>query len=128
MTNSNVVKAWLVEGHGRSSVYSSPQEWAETDPEYKVTPLGAISEEGTTQVSSIHISTDDTQERISIMEELYELMQQEIDFLKERLESAVEVLEVVEEFSAKKSDNFMENKATLLLISAACRGWLKPSE
>jgi transcription initiation factor TFIID subunit TAF12 len=119
------VKAWLVEGHGRSSVYSSPQEWAETDPEYKVTPLVGMSEEGVGQIAP---STDDTQERISIMEELYELMQQEIDELQERLEAAVEVIEVVEEFSAKRSDNFMENKVTLLLISAACRDWLKPSE
>jgi hypothetical protein len=122
MTNSKVV-AWLIEGHGRSSVFTTEQPWALEDENYKVTPLIGMSES-----APIHSLTDDTQERISIMEELYELMQQEIDELKERLEAAVEVIEVVEEFSAKKSDNFMENKATLLLISAACRDWLKSSE
>ena len=102
------LKIWLVERDGRRSTFFEAPEWAIEDKEYAVTTL--VPEQ---QPQAIALSIDDTQERIGIMEELYELMQQEIDFLKERLESAVEVLEVVEEFSAKKSDNFMENKAKI---------------
>ncbi|WP_391558965.1 hypothetical protein [Robertmurraya sp.] len=131
------IKAYLVEGHGRSSVFTSPQPWAEEDSNYKVVPLVPMeldSPHETEFVGEVLLeppslsNTDDTQERIELMNQLFDLQQQEIDFLKVRLEKFVEVVEGIVELTEVVSQSSIENRSKLLVISKSCNDILKPDE
>lgn len=117
MTN---IKGWLVERDGRALFLRELVDWAADDPEYTVTPLVAMHDN---QVSP---STDDTQERIQLMNELFDLQETEIAQLKHSLEEAVELVETIHEFASKQTNNIMESRGLLLLICESCDKWLKP--
>lgn len=135
MTN---IKAYLVEGHGRSSVFTSPQPWANDDPDYNVVPLVPMkmaefyAEEFAEGVPKEPLpslpNTDDTQERIQLMEELFTLQETDITLLKAQLEKFVEVVEGISELTEVISQNAVENRSKLWMISESCKGLLKPSE
>lgn len=95
--------------------------WAYIDDEYTVTELVAKAGEEVEQPS-----TDETQERLQLLEQIYELEEQQIAAMKETLESAVELIESINEFASKKTENVMELKGLMLLISESCNEWLKP--
>jgi len=130
MTNSKV-KGFLVERDGRSLFMRELQAWTVEDTNYKVTPLvsGLMEdrEEPLTEAPSLP-STDDTQERIQLMNEIFELEEKEIALLKERLEEAVELVESIHEFASKQTSNIMESRGLLLLIAEASNKWLKPKD
>ena len=124
---------WLVECEGRSLFMRQKEDilWALEDQNYKVTPLVAgdvydsfIVE---TPVPVLPV-TDDTTERLQILEELYELEEEQISNLKTRLEEAVELVEDIYQFASKQTNNIMESRGLLLLIGEACNKWLKPRQ
>lgn len=131
------IKGYLVERDGRELFLREIADWAVEDPEYKVTALIAkpvadvyeqfMVEEPKQTVPSLP-STDDTQERIQLMNELFDLQQQEIDLLKARLEKFVEVVEGIVEITEVISQSSIENRSKLMVISESCKQVLKPSE
>ena len=131
------IKGYLVERDGRELFLREIADWAVEDPEYKVTALIAkpvadvyeqfMVEEPKQTVPSLP-STDDTQERIQLMNELFDLQQQEIDLLKARLEKFVEVVEGIVEITEVISQSSIENRSKLIVIGDSCKAILKPSE
>lgn len=99
--------------------------WAYLDDEYTVTELVAkVSEES----SATQHSTGETQERLQLLEQIYELEEQQIASMKAKLEEAVELVESIHEFASKQTNNIMESRGLLLLIAEACSKWLEPKE
>lgn len=96
--------------------------WAYLDDEYTVTEL--VAKPGEELVDAP--STDETQERLQLLEQIYELEEQQIAAMKGTLESAVELIESINEFASKKTENVMELKGLMLLIAESCNEWLKP--
>lgn len=101
-------------------------EWALSDSNYTVTEL--VAKKGEESVINIASSTDDTQERLQLLEELFELEEVQIAQLKTRMEEAVELVESIHEFASKQTNNIMESRGLLLLIAEACSKWLMPKE
>ena len=98
--------------------------WAFIDDAYTVTEL--VARAGDESLLEGHPSTDETQERLQLLEQIYELEEQQIAAMKETLESAVELIESINEFASKKTENVMELKGLMLLIAESCNEWLKP--
>jgi D-mannonate dehydratase len=118
------LKIWLVERDGRRSTFFEAPEWAIEDEEYNVTVMVPDN-----QVQAIaQPSSDDTQERMQLMEELFTLQDTEIQLLKDRLESFVEVVESIVEITDVISHSAIENRSKLLLIGDSCKHILKSSE
>lgn len=127
----NNVKGFLIERDGRSLFVRELQDWALEDENYKVTPLVPIKPADVLpEWSGIVVtqSTDDTAERIQLMNDLFDLQQQEIDQLKHRLESFIEVVEGIVELTEVISQNSIENRSKLFVISQSCKDILKPNE
>ncbi len=126
------ILGYLVERDNRSLFIRNINEaaWAMEDIEYTVTPLVPLpSTEVYEQfVVDAPVQTDDTAERIQLMNELFELQETEISQLKHSLEEAVELVESIHEFASKQTNNIMESRGLLLLIVEACGRWLKPRE
>lgn len=126
------ILGYLVERDNRSLFIRNINEaaWAMEDSEYTVTPLVPLpSTEFYEQfVVEVPAQTDDTQERIQLMNELFELQEVEISQLKHSLEEAVELVESIHEFASKQTQNIMESRGLLLLIAEACNKWLAPKE
>ena len=97
--------------------------WAYLDDEYTVTELVAKAGE---EIPESPRSVDETQERLQLLEQIYELEEQQIAAMKGTLESAVELIESICEFASKKTENVMELKGLMLLIAESCNEWLKP--
>ena len=92
--------------------------WAYLDDSYTVTEL----------VAKPQAKSDDTIERVEFLEELYVLEEQQISTLKAKLEDAVELIEVIYEFSSKDTNNLLEAKGLLHLVAEACGKWLAPKD
>lgn len=136
MTN---IKGYLVERENRSLFIRDIAEasWALEDGNYEVTALVPLKMphpyeeflvEGPKEEAPSLPSTDDTAERLEILEQIYELEEKEIALLKERLEEAVELVESIHEFASKQTSNIMESRGLLLLIAESCQKWLKPKD
>ena len=128
MTN---VKGYLVERDNRSLFIRDINEasWALEDSEYTVTALIPVDVYKCYEnVIEIQPHTDDTAERMQLMNELFDLQQQEIDQLKHRLEGFVGVVEGIIDLTEVVSQNNIENRSKLLVISKSCKEILKPSE
>lgn len=127
-----IIKGYLVERDNRSLFIRDISEasWAIEDGNYQVTPLvPLISTDVYEQfIQDVPAQTDDTQERIQLMNELFDLQQAEIDFLKARLEAFVEVVEGIIELTEVVSQSNIENRSKLIVIGDSCKGILKPSE
>lgn len=124
------IKGFLIERDGRALFMREIQEWALRDNEYKVTPLVAMKVPDVYEQFIVDTpqQTDDTAERIQLMNELFDLQQQEIDQLKAQLEKFVEVVEGIVELTEVISQSNIENRSKLLVISKSCQDILKPSE
>lgn len=128
MTN---IKGYLVECEGRSLFMRNKEDvlWAISDENYKVTPLAPLPPTDVyAEMSGAALVTNDTVERLQLLEQIYELEEKEIGLLKERLEEAVELVESIHEFASKQTNNIMESRGLLLLIAEACQKWLRPKE
>lgn len=121
---------WLIECEGRSLFMREKGDvlWALEDPNYKVTPLVAGEVYDTFIVALPVQQADDTAERLQILEEIYELEEEQIGQLKQRLEEAFELVESIHEFASKQTSNIMESRGLLLLIAESCNKWLAPKE
>lgn len=126
---------YLITRDGREYILDAVPDWAKDDPEYKVTALAPVGTadmydqfivELPKEVAPSLPNTDDTAERLSLLEQIYELEEKEIAMLKERLEDAVELVENIHEFASKQTNNIMESRGLLLLIAESCNKWLKP--
>lgn len=134
MTN---IKGYLISRDGRELFLRELADWAVSDPEYEVTalvPFGKalvydefIADEPKAEAPSLP-STDDTAERMQLMDELFDLQQKEISILKAQLEKFVDVVEGIVEITEVVSQNNIENRSKLLVISESCKQILKPSE
>lgn len=127
----NNVKGFLIERDGRSLFVRELQDWALEDENYKVTPLVPIKPADVLPEWSgtvVTQSTDDTQERLQLLEQIYELEELQMAEMKHKLEEAVELVESIHEFASKQTSNIMESRGLLLLIAEACDKWLKPKE
>jgi hypothetical protein len=123
---------FLIERDGRTLFLRELVEWAVEDSEYKVTALVAKEnvEDLVLEVPkepSI-TQTDDTQERLQIMEELFEIQESQIALLKGQLEKFIEVVEGIVEITEVISHSPIEARSKLLVISESCKEILKPSE
>lgn len=109
---------------GREYIMDTVPDWANPE-EYQITKLSSEVVQG---VTPSLISTDDTQERIQLMNDLFDLQQTEIDQLKQRLEAFVEVVEGIAELTEVISQSNIENRSNLIVIGDSCKALLKPSE
>lgn len=133
------IKGYLIECEGRSLFMRDKEDvlWAVADENYQVTALVA---EKPTEVYDQFIvdgpkeeapnlpSTDDTQERIQLMEELFQLQETDITLLKAQLEKFVEVVEGIVELTEVVSHSSIECRSKLIVIGDSCKALLKPSE
>ena len=119
---------YLVTRDGREYVMDSIPDWAKDDPEYKIVKLSSIEPRIYDQFIQSTPVVDDTAERIQLMDELFDLQQAEIDFLKHRLEAFVEVVEGIVELTDVISHSSIENRSKLVVIGDSCKAILKPSE
>lgn len=115
---------YLIVRDGREYVMDAIPDWADSE-EYQVTKL---SSEAVPEETPSLISTDDTQERIQLMNELFDLQQTEIDQLKQRLEAFVEVVEGIAELTEVVSHSSVECRSKLIIISDSCKKILAPQE
>lgn len=132
-----MVIKYLITRDGREYVLDTVPDWAKDDPEYKVTALIAkpvadmyeqfIVESPKEEAPSLP-STDDTAERIELMNELFSLQEVEISQLKAQLEKFVEVVEGIVELTEVISHSGIENRSKLVVIRDSCKAILKPSE
>ncbi len=103
--------------------------WAYLDDEYTVTELVAKPTEVYDQfIVDAPMQSDDTQERLRLLEQIYELEEEQIAQMKQKLEEAVELVESIHEFASKQTSNIMESRGLLLLIAESCNKWLAPKE
>lgn len=123
---------YLVERDNRSLFIRNIEEasWALEDGNYQVTPLIAMRPADVYEQFIVEApqATDDTAERIQLMNELFDLQQQEIDQLKHRLEGFVEVVEGIVELTDVVSHSAIECRSKLIVIGDSCKALLKPSE
>lgn len=135
MTNSKV-KGFLIERDGRSLFMKEVEPWAIEDMNYKVTPLvSGLMEDREEPLADFPKeeapslpSTDDTAERIELMNELFTLQEVEISQLKAQLEKFVEVVEGIVELTDVVSHSPIECRSKLIVIGDSCKALLKPSE
>lgn len=119
---------YLVTRDGREYVMDSIPDWAKDNPDYKVVKLTSVEPRIYDQFIQTTPVVDDTAERIQLMDELFDLQQAEIDFLKHRLEAFVEVVEGIVELTDVISHSGIENRSKLVVIGDSCKAILKPSE
>lgn len=100
--------------------------WAYLDEEYTVTEL--VAKTGEKPLTEEHPSTDETQERLQLLEQIYELEEQQIAAMKHKLEEAMELVENIHLFASNQTTNIMEARGLLKLIAESCDKWLKPKE
>lgn len=130
MTN---IKGYLVERDNRSLFIRDINEasWALEDGDYLVTPLVPLKATDVYERLSLphqpSPTNDDTQERLELLEQIYELEEEQIAQMKAKLEEFVELAEAIIEI-AHPTENLIENKAKLLLIHESCKKLLAPSE
>jgi hypothetical protein len=117
---------YLITRDGREYVMDSVPDWAVDNDDYEVTEL--VAKESVDGVPINIPNTDDTQERIELMNELFQLQDLEISRLKAQLEKFVEVVEGIVELTEVISQSNIENRSKLLVISESCKKILKPSE
>jgi hypothetical protein len=98
--------------------------WAYLDDEYTVTELVAKAGEELIDAPS----TDEAQERLQLLEQIYELEEQQIASMKYKLEEAMELVENIHLFASNQTTNIMEARGLLKLIAESCDRWLKPKE
>lgn len=131
------IKGYLISRDGRELFLRELADWAVSDPEYEVTalvPMGKalvydefIVEEQKEEAPSLP-NTDDTAERIELMNELFSLQDLEISQLKSQLEKFVEVVEGIVELTDVVSHSPIECRSKLIVIGDSCKALLKPSE
>lgn len=115
---------YLIVRDGREYVMDTVPDWADSE-DYRITKL---SSEAVQEEAPSLPSTDDTQERIQLMDELFQLQDKEIALLKQRLEAFVEVVEGIAELTEVVSQSAIENRSKLLIISDSCKKILAPQE
>lgn len=118
---------YLIVRDGREYFMQEVPPWAQDNPDYEVVKFSSEEVKSTEEAVPSLPSTDDTQERIQLMSELFELEEKEIANLKEKLEGFVETLEAIIDI-AVPAENLIENKAKLLLINESCKRLLAPSD
>lgn len=115
---------YLIVRDGREYIMDSVPDWANPE-DYQITKLSSeVAHEEDLRLPS----TDDTQERIQLMDELFQLQDKEIALLKQRLEAFVEVVEGIAELTEVVSQSAIENRSKLLIISDSCKKILAPQE
>lgn len=128
---------YLITRDGREYILDAVPDWAKDDPEYKVTALAPVGTadmydkfivEGSKEDAPSLPSTDDTQERIQLMEELFQLQETDITLLKAQLEKFVEAVEGIVELTDVVSQSNIENRSKLIIIGDSCKALLKPRE
>lgn len=119
----NDIKGYLIECQGRSLFLRDKADisWAYTDPEYTVVEL--VANTG----SESHLPPD-FQGYVEVSEKLYKLQEEQIEQGKVMLEQAIELIESIAVLSGKKTENMLESKGLLLLISEDCKKFLKSSD
>jgi len=117
---------YLIVRDGREYFMREVPEWAQDNPDYEVVKFSS-EESGISNATTV-TNSDDTQERIELMNELFSLQEVEITQLKQQLEKFVEVVEGIVEITEVISQSSIENRSKLLVISESCKQVLKPSE
>lgn len=119
---------YLIVRDGREYFMREVPEWAQDNPDYEVVKFSSEEVKIPEEEAPSLPSTDDTQERIQLMNELFDLQQTEIDQLKHKLEGFIEVIEGIIELTEVVSQSNIENRSKLIVIGDSCKGILKPSE
>lgn len=120
------IKGYLIECQGRELFLRENVEWALEDSNYKVTPLVAQQTVLDTEIlGETQPSFEDYRE---LTGQLYDVQKEHILSLENKLEEAVELVESIHEFCSKKTDNVLEMRGIMLLVSESCARWLKAQE
>lgn len=119
---------YLIVRDGREYFMREVPEWAQDNPDYEVVEFSSEEVKSLEEEALSLPNTDDTQERIELMNQLFDLQQTEIDQLKQRLEAFVEVVEGIAELTEVVSQSAIENRSKLLIISDSCKKILAPQE
>jgi hypothetical protein len=113
---------YLIVRDGREYMMDAVPDWADSE-DYQITKLSSEVVQDETLPS-----TDDTQERIQLMDELFQLQDKEIALLKQRLEAFVEVVEGIVELTDVVSHSSVECRSKLIIIGDSCKKILAPQE
>jgi len=117
---------YLIVRDGREYFMREVPEWAQDNPDYEVVKFSS-GESGISNAITV-TNSDDTQERIELMNELFSLQEVEIAQLKQQLEKFVEVVEGIVELTDVVSHSPIECRSKLIVIGDSCKALLKPSE
>lgn len=108
---------FLIQRDGRQYIMDSVPDWAVDNSDYKVEKLSTAVTSESVQAAI---------EEVKLLQEIYSLDELEIANLKAKLEEFVELVEAIVDI-AVPTENFIENKAKLLLINESCKKILAPS-
>ena len=117
---------YLIVRDGREYFMREVPKWAQDNPDYEVVKFSS-EESGSINATTV-TNSDDTQERIQFMNELFQLQEVEITQLKQQLEKFVEVVEGIVDITEVISQSNTENRSKLIVIGDSCKAILKPSE
>lgn len=123
-----MITRYLIVRDGREYFMREVPPWAQDNPDYEVVKLSSEEVKSPEEIAPSLPSTDDTQERIQLMNELFDLQQTEIDQLKQRLEAFVEVVEGIAELTEVVSHSSVECRSKLIIIGDSCKKILAPQE
>lgn len=123
-------KGFLIECEGRSLFLREKKDvqWAIEDDNYTVTelvPKPKLYEQAIEESSGM--DAEAVKEQLSMMNDLFLLEEKEIQLLKDQLSEFVEAVESIREICTP-TQNFIENRAKLLLIAETCGNLLKSRE
>lgn len=123
-----MITRYLIVRDGREYFMREVPEWAQDNPDYEVVKFSSEEVKSQKEVAPSLPNTDDTQERIQLMEELFQLQETDITLLKAQLEKFVEVVEGIAELTEVVSQSAIENRSKMLIISDSCKKILAPQE
>jgi len=114
------IKGYLIESDGRSLFIRDKESigWAIDDNRYEVTAL-------VPQQSIVQTNVTEMTQRLSLMEEIFDLEESQIKQMKEQLADFVEAVEAIHEFSSKVTGNTLELRGLMKLIAETCGNLLK---
>lgn len=110
---------YLVTRDSREYIFNDIPQWVAEDDNYKVTKLSSVA-----PVEAVEKAIED----VEILQQIYLLDEAEIKDLKSRLENALELVEVIYEFTNRDHESLLEARGTLRLVADSCKKWLSPKE
>lgn len=110
---------YVVTRDDREYVFNDLPDWVKEDSNYRVEKLSTVVPK-----EAVEAAIED----VEILQQIYLLDEAEIKDLKSRLENALELVEVIHEFTNRDHESLLEARGTLKLVADSCKKWLSPKE